>query len=33
MNNGVDRESALKIWQKVNGQYMFPEISLPRIRR
>ena len=25
LNNGVDRESALKIWQKVNGQYMFPE--------
>ena len=25
MNNEVDRESALKIWQKVNGQYMFPE--------
>ena len=25
MDNGVDRESALRIWQKVNGQYMFPE--------
>lgn len=25
MNNEVGRESALKIWQKVNGQYMFPE--------
>ena len=25
LNNGVDRETALKIWQKVNGQYMFPE--------
>ena len=25
MNNGVERETVLKIWQKVNGQYMFPE--------
>ena len=25
MNNGVDRDTALRIWQKVNGQYMFPE--------
>ena len=25
LRNGVDRETALKIFQKVNGQYMFPE--------
>ena len=25
MNKGVDSETALKIFQKVNGQYMFPE--------
>ncbi len=25
MNNGVDRETALKAFEKVNGQYMFPE--------
>ena len=25
MNNGVDRETALKVFEKVNGQYMFPE--------
>ena len=25
LNNGVDQEGAFKIWQKVNGQYMFPE--------
>ena len=25
MNNGVDKETALKVFEKVNGQYMFPE--------
>ena len=25
LNNGVDRETALKVFEKVNGQYMFPE--------
>ena len=25
MNNGVDKETALEIFQKVNGHYMFPE--------
>ena len=25
LNRGVDRETALKIFQKVNGRYMFPE--------
>ena len=25
LHNGVDRETALKVFEKVNGQYMFPE--------
>ena len=25
LNNGVDKETALKVFEKVNGQYMFPE--------
>ena len=25
LNNGVDRETALKVFEKVNGHYMFPE--------
>ena len=25
LNNGVDEETALKVFEKVNGQYMFPE--------